>query len=305
VSEQPSECVIAVSGLSRRFRRKPALDGAELSVRRGTVHGLVGENGAGKTTLIKHLLGTLKAKEGTVRVFGKDPTRDQVAVLSEIGYLSEDRDMPGWMRVRELLSYTEAFYPNWDESYAGNLLQRFRLDPEALIKHMSRGEKAKVGLVCALAYRPRLLVLDEPSTGLDVATRRDILWAIVRTVAEEGRTVLFSSHLLEEVERTADTVTLLHQGRTLLAGPLDELKQNRPMLEIGFETTLDRLPPLPTTLHEEGHGREWRVLLGAPPGPAFRDALAAAGGRVLDERPATLEELFLAETGHVPVSDGA
>ncbi len=144
-----------------------ALDGVNLDVPRGVVFGLVGENGAGKTTLIKHLLGLLKAQTGTVRVFGLDPVREPVDVLARIGYLSEDRDLPDWMRLTELLRYLRAFYPTWDDRFAEDLRRQFDLDPHARIKTLSQGQRARVGLLAALAYRPELLVLDEPSTGLD------------------------------------------------------------------------------------------------------------------------------------------
>lgn len=302
MSTSTAEPVITVSGLVRRFRRKTALEGADLDVRKGTVHGLIGENGAGKTTLIKHLLGVLKPHGGAVQVLGLEPTRNQVSVLANIGYLSEERDLPGWMRVLELLRYTQAFYPAWDEGYANALLDRFRLDPKARVKDLSRGERAKAGLVCALAYRPALLILDEPSTGLDVATRRDILWAMLRSVADEGRTVLFSSHLLDEVERCADSLTILHEGRTTLSGPLDDIKEQRPLVEVAFAHEPDTLPPLPSVQHAEKLGREWRLVLKGTTGPPFLQALADADGTLLSERPATLEELFLAETGAMPPS---
>src|SRR5580658_6990549 len=159
---------IKVTGLTRKFGSTLALDQVSLQVKRGRVFGLAGANGAGKTTLIKHLLGRLKAQAGSVRVFGFDPVADTVAVLSRIGYLSENRDLPAWMRVDELLRYTEAFYPKWDMAYAEELRRQFGLEPRAAIKTLSRGENAKAGLLIALAYRPELLLLDEPSSGLDL-----------------------------------------------------------------------------------------------------------------------------------------
>jgi len=170
--------MIRVASLTRRFRRKTALADVCLEVPAGVVYGLVGENGAGKTTLVKHLLGTLKAQEGSVEVFGRNPVQHPVEVLSQIGYLSEDRDLPGWMRVRDWLRYNEAFYPGWDMAYAEKLRERFGLDRNVRIKRLSRGEKAKAGLLVALAFRPPLLLLDEPSSGLDPSARRNILEAI-------------------------------------------------------------------------------------------------------------------------------
>ena len=219
------ESIIAISGLTRRFGDHVALDAIDLALPRGVVYGLVGANGAGKTTLIRHILGLLRAQRGSVRVFGLDPVRDPVGVLSRIGYLSEENDLPGWMRVDELLRYSRAFYPAWDDAYATELREAFALDPAAKVGSLSKGQKARAGLVIALAYRPELLVLDEPSSGLDPIVRRDILGAVIRTIADEGRTVLFSSHLLEEVEQVADHVTMIDAGRLVLSAPLAEIRE--------------------------------------------------------------------------------
>jgi ABC-2 type transport system ATP-binding protein len=222
---QATAPVIDITQLSRRYDTRTALDGVSLSIPRGAVYGLVGANGAGKTTLIKHILGLLRAQSGSVRVFGLDPVVDPVGVLSRIGYLSEENDLPGWMSVDELIRYSRAFRPAWDDLYAEELRQSFALDPTAKIKTLSKGQKARVGILIALAYRPDLLVLDEPSSGLDPIVRRDILGAIIRTVADEGRTVLFSSHLLEEVEQVADYVTMINKGQIVLSAPLTEIRE--------------------------------------------------------------------------------
>ena len=218
--------VISVSGLSRRFGSKTVLDSVSMDMPAGTVYGLVGANGAGKTTLIKHILGLLRPDAGTVRVFGLDPVADPVAILSRTGYLSEENDLPDWMRVEELIRYSRAFYPAWDDAYAEELRQTFALDPAAKIKTLSKGQRARAGLLIALAYRPELLVLDEPSSGLDPIVRRDILGAVMRTTADEGRTVLFSSHLLDEVELVADHVTMISQGKIVLSAPLAAIRQS-------------------------------------------------------------------------------
>ena len=221
-----TEPVINVSALTRCFGATTALASVSVSMPRGAVYGLVGVNGAGKTTLIKHILGLLRPDSGSVRVFGLDPVADPVAVLSRIGYLSEEKDLPGWMRVDELMRYSRAFYPAWDDGYAEQLRQTFALDPTAKIQTLSKGQKARAGLLIALAYRPELLVLDEPSSGLDPIVRRDILGAVIRTIADEGRTVLFSSHLLEEVEQVADHVSMIHQGTIVLSAPLDDIRES-------------------------------------------------------------------------------
>src|SRR2546423_15535699 len=135
--------VIAIQCVTRKFGAKRALDNVSLAVPRGVVFGLVGANGAGKTTLIRHVLGLLKAQTGSVRVFGLDPVKEPVNVLSRMGYLSEAGDLPGWMRVDELLRYMRAFYPTWDEKYAQDLRRQFALDPAAKVKNLSKGQRAR------------------------------------------------------------------------------------------------------------------------------------------------------------------
>jgi len=288
--------VIDVSGLSRRFGRALALDDVTLEVPRGLVFGLVGENGAGKTTLIKHLLGLYRAQTGTVRVLGGDPVTQPVEVLSRIGYLSEDRDLPDWMRIAELLNYLRAFYPTWDAALADRLRNDFDLDPEARIKSLSQGQRARVGLVGALAYRPDLLVLDEPSTGLDPIVRRDILAAIIRTIADEGRTVFFSSHLLDEVERVADSVALIDRGRIVLSGPLDEIKQSHRSVTLRFDEPQSRPPALAASVVCDGFGRDWTAVC---PGSieTLAEQAAGLGGRIVEDRTPSLDEIFVAQVG--------
>jgi ABC-2 type transport system ATP-binding protein len=288
-----SAAVVEVRNLTRRFDKKAALDDVSLAVPRGCVFGLIGANGAGKTTLLKHLLGLFRAETGSVRVFGCDPVADPVGVLSRIGYLSEDNDLPGWLRVDEVLRYTRAFYPSWDNAYAEELCRAFHLDRACRVKDLSKGQRARAGLVVALAYRPELLVLDEPSSGLDPLVRRDILTAVVRTIADEGRTVLFSSHLLDELERVADHVALIDNGRIAFAGTLDSVQEGHRRLTLRFAEARQRPPELAEALSWEGAGHEWTAVC-AGPAPQLQAAVAACGGRVVDEHVPGLQEIFLA-----------
>lgn len=154
-----SELVVEVSNLSRSFGKTKALECVDFQASRSKVYGLVGANGAGKTTLIKHLLGLLRAKSGSVRVFGEDPVKKPESVLKHIGYLSEDRDIPDWMSIGELMRYTSAYHRGWDQSYADELLDTFSLDPAKKVKTLSRGMRAQVALICAVAHKPDLLFL--------------------------------------------------------------------------------------------------------------------------------------------------
>ena len=297
-SPSSAEAVVAITELSRRFGPKTVLDNVSLYVPRGGIFGLVGENGAGKTTLIKHILGLLRAETGAVRVFGLDPVADPVPVLGRIGYLSEQPDLPGWMRVDELLRYTKAFYPKWDAQYAGQLLKQFGLDPAQRISTLSKGQTAKAGLLVAQAYRPELLLLDEPSSGLDPLVRRDILEAVIRTVADEGRTVFFSSHLLEEIERVSDHIAMVHRGKMVLCGSLDDIKAQHRSFTLHFENTPQTPPVITGALCVSGSGKEWTVMCNGA-----RNELPAVaaklGARIVSEHAPSLNEIFVAHAGTV------
>ncbi len=263
---------------------------------RGAVYGLVGANGAGKTTLIRHLLGLLRAESGSVRVFGVDPVADPAGVLSRTGYLSEENDLPGWMRVDELIRYSRVFYPAWDDAYAEELRQAFALDPTARIKDLSRGQKARAGLLIALAHRPSLLLLDEPSSGLDPVVRRDILEAIIRTIAHEGRTVLFSSHLLEEVERVADHVTMISHGKLALSAPLHDIKESHRHVTVRFAESRPEPPRAAGVLRWDGGGQEWTAVYRGDSG-VLQAVVAGWGARIVAERVPSLDEIFVAHVG--------
>jgi ABC-2 type transport system ATP-binding protein len=291
-----SDNVIEVRKLGRKFGRTAALDGVSLDLARGTVLGLVGVNGSGKTTLIKHILGLLKPQQGSVRVFGLDPVADPVGVLSKIGYLSEDGDLPGWMRVAEVLRYVSAFYPAWDFDLAEQLRLSFRLDPAARVDALSRGLRARLGLLVALGHRPELLILDEPSGGLDPLARRDILQAVVRNVAGEGRTVLFSSHLLDEVERIADHIALIDSGKVQFHGPLDEVRARHRRLTLHFREPRLSPPALSGVLSWEGEGHEWTALM-AGTSEEVQAAASNSGGQVVEEGLPRLDEVFAAHAG--------
>jgi ABC-2 type transport system ATP-binding protein len=295
-SPSSAEAVVAISNVSRRFGSKAALDDVSLYVPRGGVFGLVGENGAGKTTLIKHILGLLRAETGSVSVFGIDPVADPVGVLGGIGYLSEQPDLPEWMRVEEFLRYTRAFYPHWDDAYAEKLRAQFGLDPAQRIKTLSKGQKAKAGLLAAQAHRPNLLLLDEPSSGLDPMVRRDILEAVIRTVADEGRTVFFSSHLLEEIERVSDCIAMLHRGKVLFSGSLDEIKTRHRRYTLHFESAQSQPPAITGALSVSGAGKEWSVLCNGA-GTIPQSLVSMLRARIVDEHIPTLNEIFVAHAG--------
>ncbi|MEQ9410842.1 MAG: ABC transporter ATP-binding protein [Fuerstiella sp.] len=291
-----TEAMVEIRSLERRFGDKQALDDVTLDIPAGVVFGLVGENGAGKTTLLKHLLGLLRPSAGSVRVFGLDPVAEPARVLGQIGYLSEDRDLPLWMRIDQLMHYTSAFYPHWDHDYAAELVQMFELPKGQRLKTLSRGQLARVGLLLAIAHRPPLLLLDEPSSGLDPLVRRDILSAIIRTVADDGRTVLFSSHLLDEVQRVSDHVAMLHQGRLLLCDALDAVLQQHSRWTIRLPEPLQDAPVIPGALSCQGAGTEWSLVCNGRQ-EETEAWLNQVHGEVVERARPSLDEIFISRVG--------
>jgi ABC-2 type transport system ATP-binding protein len=285
-----TDSIISIDRVSRRYGSRFALNDVSLEVPRGGVLGLVGANGAGKTTLIKHILGLLKAQSGTMRVFGLDPVSNAVKVLGRIGYLSEDRDLPPWITVGELIRYSRAFYPSWDAAYAENLRQQFQLSAASRIRTLSKGELAKAGLLVALAHRPDLLLLDEPSSGLDPVVRREMLEAIVRAVGDEGRTVLFSSHLLDEIARVSDRVAMLAHGKLVLKGDLPSILEAHRRLVVRVADGAS-LRSMPGALHVSGGPQEWTVICNGV-AAEFARAVRQAKGEIVEDSGATFDEIF-------------
>ena len=252
---------IEVRELSRSFHGTRALDHVTLNVPRGSVFGLVGLNGAGKTTLVQHIMGSLRALHGSVMVLGQDPTVEPERLLARLGYMSEEDSLPGWMRVGDLLDFCRSVYPTWSNTYAAELCELFSLAPDSRLSSLSKGGRARAALLAAIAHRPELLILDEPSSGLDPLARADILEAIIRTVADEGRTVLFSSHLLDEIDRVCDTIALLHQGRLLETVAPQQIGER--YVECVFATESPSTPPPQISASFGGvrKGHEWSVIV--------------------------------------------
>lgn len=295
MNDESNEPAILVENLTRKFRRKLAIDNASLSVDRGIVFGLLGENGAGKTTLINHLLGSYMAQQGRVRVLGMDPVAHPVETLSRVGYLSEDRIIPGWMTVRELIKFTHVFYPTWDADLSDRLVDMFNLDPNARVRTLSKGERAKAELLTAVAHRPQLLILDEPSSGLDVVVRQEILKSIVRDVAGEGRTVFFSSHLLDEVERVSDYIAIMAKGKIILTDTLENIRNAHHRVTIRYPAPRPQGPQIGNALVASGSGQIWTVICDGHT-ERIRSAVERDEGRIVDESAPSLEEIFFART---------
>jgi len=191
------------------------LDDISLELPTGTIMGLIGANGAGKSTTIRILMGLVHQDRGRVRVLGRDMPREQAAAKLDIGFVSEDMRLYGSATLAWHIKFIRSIYPQWDQAYAETLLRRFDLKPQQKIKGLSHGQRVKAALLLALARRPRLLVLDEPTTGLDPVARQEVLGELMAVLADEERTILFSSHNTLDVEQISDQITFIDRGRII------------------------------------------------------------------------------------------
>src|SRR3954471_4244089 len=216
--------IIETDKLTRRFGRTEAVHELTLAVPEGSVCALLGANGAGKSTTIKLLMNLLAPTAGSGRVLGVDTRKLGERERAQIGYVSENQQMPLWMTVRQLLDYCRPFYPTWDRALEKTLLAQFALPEDRKLKHLSRGMLMKAALLSSLAYRPKLLVLDEPFSGLDPLVREEFVRGVLEVSESGSWTVLVSSHDIEEVERLCDRVVLLDAGRKSLDETTDSLQ---------------------------------------------------------------------------------
>lgn len=286
------DVAIKTTNLTKSYRKSEALKGLDLEVPTGSVYGFLGRNGAGKTTTIKILLGLIRPSGGKVEVLGADPQGDSVAIKRRVGYVSENPSLYKWMRVHEILSYTAGLQPNWDDREAERLIDRFGLDPNAKIKTLSRGQAAQVGLVCALSHKPDLLILDEPVSGLDVLVRRDFLDSIIGLIQEEGRTVFLSSHLVHEIERVADWIGVVDDGRLLLADDIESFKGG--VKEIIVRHAGDNIPLCTSQYVVSSESGGYARITAFDYGEHCLLDIKRAGCEVVDVQDLSLEDTFVA-----------
>jgi ABC-2 type transport system ATP-binding protein len=260
-SDIPADFAIELSGVTRRFGKATAVDSLTLRIPRGRTFGLIGPNGAGKSTTIKMLMGMLRPQAGRVRILGVDVFAEPSRMKERVGYVPEVPQIYRWMCVGELIAFTRAFYPTWNADECSRLLDLFALDPAKLVKHLSKGMLAKLSLLLALAHDPEVLILDEPTSGLDPLVREEFLDGVLGAVCKRRRTVLFSSHVLEDVRRLADTVGLLYEGRLLLERGVDELlTSTRRIRAVLRDGCLPRREPA-GTVWQHIDRREWSLTV--------------------------------------------
>jgi ABC-2 type transport system ATP-binding protein len=216
---------VEIRGITMRFGKKRVLDGVDLDVPTGSVTALLGRNGIGKSTLLRILVGFHAPTSGTARVLGIDPVKRGPDVRRLVGYVPDRLELPKWMTIEDHFRFLEPFYPTWDRALESEMLGRLQLDASAKLATQSKGQRAKHALIAALAHRPQLLLLDEPFSGLDPVVRHEVLTAIMGHLKDEGRTVVLVSHSMNDVERVADRIVLLDDGRVRLEGDLEDVQR--------------------------------------------------------------------------------
>lgn len=215
--------LVELNAVTVRYGKVLALDGLSLAARSGEIYGFLGRNGAGKTTTMRVLMGVLKPLAGEIRLFGESMRRVPVSIKRRIGYVSQEQNFYPWMNAEQLGRFVSAFYPTWDEAEYKRLLRLLDIPPRRRAAELSGGTRTKLGLALALAPRPPLLLLDEPTTGLDPVARREFNDLVVAMVAERGVTTFFSSHLVDDVESIATRVGIIQAGRMRIEGKVSEL----------------------------------------------------------------------------------
>ena len=283
---------IEVVGLTKRFGRTTAVDDLSMRIAPGSTFGLIGPNGAGKTTTIKMLMGILRPTAGHAYVLGNEVLAEPLAVKQRVGYVPETHNIDRWMRVAEVVGFCRSLYDSWNDETCREMLELFGLDERKKVKHLSKGMLVKLSLVLAVSHEPEVLVLDEPMAGLDPLAREEFLDGVLRTICERGRTVLFSTHSLDDVQRLADTVGILYGGRLLVHRKIEELLATTKRIRATL--TGDRLPEqLPAnTIWQQVQGREWSVTVADFTPETVQQIRAEEGVEHVEVIDLGLEELF-------------
>lgn len=277
---------LETTGLTKVFNRETAVDDCSLQVPEGSVFGLMGPNGAGKTTLIKMLMGALLPTAGSGRMLGRDISDPTGEVRQEIGYVADTQQMYPHFKVEEILKFCSMVYRSWDEQRCRTLLKSFGLPQEKQVRSLSKGMKTQLGLIIALSVRPRLLILDEPASGLDPVLHHHFMQLLMQETAREGTTVFFATHNLYDLERTAEQVAVIMKGKILFSKPLDELKSSSRKIQVVFpEGIPEQARKIPGVLRVEEQGRVYSLITGSN----FGDVLE----RVKGFNPVHLEVLDL------------
>jgi ABC-2 type transport system ATP-binding protein len=289
------ESIIATHRLTKYYGRRRAVDTLDLRVPQGSVYGLLGRNGAGKSTAIKMLLGMVHPDYGRAELFGEDARQLRPETRAKIAYLAEGHPLYRWMSVGEAVRFARAFYPRWNGPLVEQILDHFELSPRAKLRRLSHGQRAQVSLALAVAADPELLILDDPTIGLDTVVRRDFLESLIQIIQRRGRTILFSSHILGDVERVADRIGVLVDGVLRVDCPTDHFKETLRKVVLEFDREPPQFPAMTGLVSDRQVGRA-RELIIVGYGEEHRRAAEALGPRAIDVFELNLEDAFIEYT---------
>lgn len=285
---------IRASALTHAYGKREVLRALDLIVPMGATYALLGENGAGKSTLLRLLAGIDPVQAGSLELFGAPVTRLDTTARQRLAYVAEGQQLPSWMRLTQLEAYCSPLYPTWDAALASQLRSRFGLDPNQRVSQMSRGQRMKAALLCALAPRPSLLLMDEPFTGIDVATKDELVRGLLDTAGEEGWTVVVCTHDIAEIELLADWVGFLRDGRINVSAPLESLREGYKRVELTLAAQATVPARWPSSwLQVQRAGQRVSALMPHDDARGVVRGLQPVAAQV-DVHDVTLKELYLA-----------
>jgi ABC-2 type transport system ATP-binding protein len=286
---------ISIERLTKFYGPRCVVDVVNLRVPAGTVYGFLGRNGAGKSTLIKMLLGMVQPDAGHATLLGEDIRQLQPATRARIAYLAEGHPLYRWMTVAEAVRFTRRFYSHWNEQFLYSTLDHFRIPPKQKIGRLSNGQRAQVSLALALAPDPELLILDDPTLGLDTVVRRDFLESMIQLIQRTGRTIFFSSHILADVERVADRIGIVVDGVLRVDCPTDRFKSSLRKVVLEFTGSIPEIPPLAGLATKREFGGKLELVI-VDYGDAQAAQLASLGAASIEVVEMNLEDAFIAYT---------
>jgi ABC-2 type transport system ATP-binding protein len=291
------DAVIETTGLTRYFGSKCAVDSVSFAVPRGSVFAFIGRNGAGKTTIIRMILGLLEPTRGTSNILGYESMTLPSEARARIGYMAEGHPVYGWMRVGQYEHFQRGFYGHWNQQIFGSVIDYFAISRNTKAGHLSHGQRAGLHLAMTLACEPEILMLDDPATGLDPSARRSLLEAMIYFTRSRERTIFFSTHLLDDVERVADHVAVLDYSVLRVCSSADTFRERVCRLTARFPGPAPReLPPIPGLLRASRTENELSLIVTNFNGRTERD-LETLGARSIDEQPISLEDALIAHVG--------
>jgi ABC-2 type transport system ATP-binding protein len=289
--------ILKIENLNKNFGRKVVLKRFNLTLEEGKVYGLLGKNGTGKTTLMRIIMGVIPADSGEILYKNKRISFNDDSYKREIGFIAEESIFYSWMSIQGQLSFNSSFFPKWNAKKAEHYLTRFSLDGSSRIKTLSRGMKLKLGFVIALASEPEMLILDDPTSGIDVATRYDFIKEIIGELTEAGTTILFSTHMVREIAGIIDHLSILNQGRLILDSDYESLRATIRRVSFMLDDQVKELPQIDGVVAERRTNGRYEIVI-YPWNEEKREKIASFRPKQIEIESMDLEDIYLSFESH-------